>query len=256
MAHLIILHPDVRVRARARDALNATHHTTVVQGWRELRTLAEGRWVDGCLVDADHPDRDRALSELAALRRAHPGTALVAWADVHASDPELLRFGALGVDRILLAGRPPWASGIRRTVEEALTVARARQAARLLAPALPAPAADAVAWAVEHGACGAAVGAMAGALGTTSRGLARTLAAASLPSPARLLGWGRIILAGALLERDGLTVEEAALRLGYSTAHGLARAMKRETGHTPGDVAARGGLPFVLACLVPPRAGG
>jgi D-alanyl-D-alanine carboxypeptidase/D-alanyl-D-alanine-endopeptidase (penicillin-binding protein 4) len=60
-----------------------------------------------------------------------------------------------------------------------------------------------------------------------------------------------LLLAGAFLGRDRHTVEEAAFMVGYSTANSLARAMKRETGKTPGDVARSGGLGFVHEALFP-----
>lgn len=187
------------------------------------------------------------------LRREHPELAMVAYADVRASDPELVRLGAAGVDGVVAAGRPPWASGIRRCVEASLAAAVARSVERAMGPGHPAAAA-AVGWAVEHAAEGPSVARLAASVGRTPRGLAALLREAGLPSPTRILLWGRLLQAGAFLGRDGATVEAAALSLGYSTATALSRAMKREAGYTAGEIARAGGLPLVRARLFPRRA--
>jgi AraC-like DNA-binding protein len=249
LAHLAILQPDARAEARLADALSASHAVSVVRGWAELRRFVAQVGTDGCLVDADSPCREEALMEMRRLRREHPDLALVAYADVHESDPELVRLGAAGVDGVVMARRPPWASGIRRSVDGALAVALARSVERTLRPRYPVAAAAAVAWAAEHAVDTPSVARLAAAVGRTPRGLATHLRDAGLPSPARILLWGRLLQAGAFLARDGATVEDAALRLGYSTANALSRAMKRETGHTPGEVARAGGLSFVRAQL-------
>jgi len=203
----------------------------------------------GCVVDVDSPSRAQAFFEIRSLRTKHPDLALVAYADVSESDPALVQLGGLGVDGVVLARRPPWASGIRRAVEGALAAAGARSVGRALRGRCPAAAADALAWAVEHAAEGPPVARMAAALGHTQRSLAALLRTSGLPTPVRLLLWGRLLHAGALLGRDACTVEETALRLGYGAASSFGRAMKREAGCTPHEVARRGGMAFVQARL-------
>jgi len=203
------------------------------------------------VVDADSPSREAAFLEIRRLRTGYPDLALVAYADVREDDPELIRLGSLGVDGVVLARRPPWASGIRRAVDGALAGAGARSVGRSLRGRYPPAAADAVTWAVEHATEGPPVARLAAALGHTPRSLTGLLRAAGLPTPVRLLLWGRLLHAGALLGRDEYTVEEAALHLGYATASSFGRAIKGETGSTPGAVARKGGMAFVQARLFP-----
>lgn len=251
MAHLVVMHPDLRGEARLCEALSAHHRCTVASGWAELERLLEREDADGCVVDADTPSRSEALAAIRGLRRRHPDLALVVHADLHDADPELVRLGGMGVDAVLQARRPPWASGIRRAVEGALASARARQAVRALEDELSEPAREALAWAVEHACREPTVRGMAAALGHTPRSLSGGLREAGLASPARVLLWGRLIQAGALLARDGRTVEDTALHLGYATAGALSRAMRREVGSSPSEVARQGGLPFVVGRLFP-----
>ncbi|MDP2957108.1 MAG: AraC family transcriptional regulator [Longimicrobiales bacterium] len=224
--------------------MSSAHSVSVVGTWAELRRFMDLKDTDGCVVDADAPSREKALIEIRRLRRRHPALALVVYADVHESDPELVRLGSLGVDGVVLARRPPWASAIRRAVDGALAVSTARGVQQSLRVRSD-QAAAALAWAVERAAETPGVAELAAALGQTPRNLTSLLQQAGLPSAARVLLWGRLLHAAALMGRDGRTVEDAALRLGYSTASALSRAMKRETGHTAGDVARGGGLPFV-----------
>lgn len=251
MAHVVVMHPDLRGEARIFEALAAHHRCTAVSGWPELERLLEREDADGCVVDADTPSRSEALAAIGGLRRRHPDLALVVHADLHDADPELVRLGGMGVDAVLQARRPPWASGIRRATEGALASARARQAARIVGGRLSREAREALAWAVEHAYREPTVGRMAGALGHTPGSLGGALRQAGLPSPARVLLWGRLIHAGALLARDGRTVESSALHLGYATAGALSRAMRREVGSPPTEVARQGGLPFVVGRLFP-----
>lgn len=251
MAHLVVMHPDLRGEARLFEALSAQHRCTVVSGWPELESLLEREDTDGCVVDADTPSRSEALAAIRSIRRRHPDLALVVHAELHGADPELVRLGGMGVDAVLQARKPPWASGIRRAAEGALASARARQAARILEGELPQPAREALAWAVEHACREPTVRRMAAGLGHTPRSLGGALRETGLTSPARVLLWGRLIHAGAFLARDGRTVEDTALHLGYATAGALSRAMRREVGSPPTEVARQGGLPFVVRRLFP-----
>lgn len=251
MAHLIVLQPDARVEARLSDALRAIHRVSSVRSWTALSVVLVKESVDGCIVDADHPGREDALVEIRRLRQRHPDLALLAYVDVHETDLELYRFGGLGLDGVILARRPPWASTIRDAMDRSLASARARRVHTTLEGRYDTGAVHAVAWAVEHAGRCLSVSAFAAALGHTPRSLGQLLRTNGLPPANRLLLWGRLLLAGAYLSRDGRTVEETAFLLGYSTANALTRAMKREVGRTPREVSRQGGLAFVQARLFP-----
>lgn len=251
LAHLVVLQPDARVQARLIDALRARHSVSAVGTWSALVSFVAKETVDACVIDADFPTRDEAVAHIRRLRRRHPGLALVTYADVDSSDLELYRFGGMGVDGVVLARKPPWAATIREAVERALASARASRVRTNLDGRYPDEAVRAVAWTVEHAGPGITVENFAAALGHSPRSLARLLRESGLPPANRLLLWGRLLLAGAYLSRDDRTVEETAFNLGYSTATALTRAMKRETGKTPSEVARQGGMAFVQAHLFP-----
>ncbi len=253
MAYLAILQPDARVAARITAALGTAHRAVVLRSWPELEHLLDSEAVDGCVLDVDDPDREEALARMARLRSAHPRLAILAFVDFEGPDIELFRLGGIGIDGILSTRSVQGPAGIRQAIEHALVLARAERIRRALRAKHGDAGADAMAWAVEHATEKPSVATFAAAMGRSPRALAKALSAAGLPPPSRALLQGRLMLAGAFLGADGRTVEETAFLLGYSTANALARAMKREVGHTPPEVARRGGMSFVQEILFPER---
>jgi serine-type D-Ala-D-Ala carboxypeptidase/endopeptidase (penicillin-binding protein 4) len=235
------------------EALAGSHQVLVPRDWPSLRSAVAGDAVAVCLVDGDHPDRSRASRHIADLRDRFPDVGVVAF--VESVEPDgYYQLGELGVDSIVVAGAR--AIQTRANVDFALTMARARQVQRILEKRVAAPGPRAVAWAIEHAGPDTSVERLASALGMTARALRDATHDAGLPSPTRLLVWGRLLLAGARLGDDGRRVEDVAFSLGYSTSTALGRAMKVHTGLTAAAVSRRGGLDTVLSGLLSMSGGG
>lgn len=239
MALLAILHPDVRAAARLSDALGDVHDILLHRSWESLEKTLGAEAIDACLIDADHPDRDGAARRLMQLRKQFPGLALVACVD-HEQAAHYFGLGSLGVDGFLVSGSQT--VKLRADLDIALSTARGQQIGRHLTTRMPDPGPAALAWAVEHAGPDASVERFSAALGHSPRSLGDALRAVGLPSPSRVLLWGRLLLAGARLGTDRRTVEDVALSLGYSASTSLARAMKRHTGLTPAEVSRQGGM--------------
>ncbi|HKN67830.1 MAG TPA: helix-turn-helix domain-containing protein [Gemmatimonadaceae bacterium] len=84
------------------------------------------------------------------------------------------------------------------------------------------------------------------ALGVHRKTLVNLCARAKLPPPAMLVGWCRLFLVAALLERKSYTVERIAHELDYASSTALRNAIRRYVGVTATEVRERGGLRFVL----------
>lgn len=248
MAVLAILQADPRAAARLQSALGRDHQVVVRGTWESFNRLLAREAFDGCLVDADQPDPESARHAIEALREKNPGLAIIACVEP-SRGLAYYDLGEIGVSGILTF--PQAATKIRATVDGALATARADRIARSLEDRYAAPGPDAIGWAVEHAGPHTSVEKLAAALGHTPRSLRAALEEAGLPAPTRVLVWGRLLLAGARLGRDGRTVEEVAFSLGYSAATSLARAMKQQTGLTPGEVSERGGMERVRDVLFP-----
>lgn len=249
MAVLAILQPDARASARLSDGLAGAHRISVHRTWLSLnRELATGA-VDGCVVDAEHPDRATAASHIGGLSDRYPAVAIIAYMDSSQSG-EYFGLGGLGVDGVITSTTPR--TLLRVEVDNAFSTARGDRVARALERRFPSPGPASLAWAVARAGHDTSVEKLAAAQGHTARGLRDELHAIGLPAPARILLWGRLLLAGARLENDGRTVEEVALSLGYEASTSLARAMKQHTGLTPRQVADSGGMDVVFGALLPP----
>lgn len=198
-------------------------------------------------MDVDHPDRRSASRRIASLRGRYPDLAIVACVDSEGAEG-FFGLGGLGVDGVVFSASR--ATSIRSAVDAALCTSRAQRVERSLRSRVPPPGPAAVAWAMEHAGESISVDRFAGALGHTARSLRDTLQDAGLPSPSRMLLWGRLLVAGARLGDDARRVEDVAFSLGYSTSTSFARAMKLHTGLTPAAVSRAGGMAAVLDALV------
>lgn len=247
MATVAILQPDVRAEARLSGALGGSHEVLTLSSWDDVeRTLATGA-VDACIVDVEHPDRGTATRKIASLRSRFPDIAIIV--SVESGPAEgYFGLGGLGVDGVVAVSARP--SRLRSDVDTALTIARAQRVTRELRRRLPAPGPEAVAWAVEHAGPDTTVERLAAGLGHNAASLRDTLQQANLPSPARILLWGRLLLASARLGDDGRRVEDVAFSLGYSTSTSFSRAMKLHSGRTPAEVSFRGAMSVVLEALI------
>ncbi len=247
MAALAILQHDARVEARLSDALSGAHEVVVRPTWRALEEAIGKGDVEGCLIDADHPDAATASRRITALRSSFPDLAIITCIDAHRAE-EYFDLGSLGVDGLVVSDERP--AKVRADIDAALSRARAQRIERILVHRVPAPGPEAVAWAMEHAGPDTSVSRLAAALGHSPRTLRNALQEARLPGPAKILLWGRLLLAGARLGGDGRRVEDVAFSLGYSTATSFARAMKVHTGLTPAGVSRRGGMEAVLEALI------
>lgn len=249
MAALAILQHDARVEARLTDALSGAHDVLVRPTWMAMEeTIGRGD-VEGCLIDADHPDAATASRRISALRDTFPDIAIITCIDPNRAE-EYFDLGSLGVDGLVVSDERP--TKVRADIDAALSRARAQRIERILVDRLDAPGPAAVAWAMEHAGPDTSVSRLAAALGHSPRSLRGALQSADLPGPGRILLWGRLLLAGARLGDDDRRVEDVAFSLGYSTATSFARAMKVHTGLTPAAVSRRGGMEVVLEALIPP----
>ncbi len=229
LAVLALLQLDARLEARLTAALVDAHDVRSTRDWDALVRSAHDGDIDACLLDPEFFDSAELGSRIGVLRER--STRLAILACVESGEPDrYFDLGGMGVDGIVVLASPNKTT--RDDVDLALAVARARTVRTSLQGRFPTPLPEALAWSIEHAGTDVTVDQLAVALGLTANRLRRCLRQAGLPTPARLLVWGRLISAAARLSHDGRSAEEVAFSLGYSTAGALARAMKSNAGLT------------------------
>lgn len=247
MARLVLHQPDARSAARLSSALAGAHDVAAEPSWQELQGALADPEVEGCLLDADHPTPREAAANVRFLQDLHRDLALVGFTD-RDSATHYFRLGALGLDAVVSTDDGPMTT--RMAVEGALALARGRRVRRALTGVLPDPAPELLGWSLANAGTGLTVEALADHAGTSPRSLRHELDTRGLGTPSDLLLWGRLLLAGWKLSRDGRRVEETAFVLGYAGASSLGRALRRKVGITLREAAAPDGLERVAAAVL------
>ena len=208
--------PDAAASARFGSALDDRDRVIHASAWRDLLRLVMRRPVDVCVLDPYDPFRPISYSQLQRFRRKHPDLAIVIYSDFLGRESDLFDLGRLHIDGVFQATGRERRAAIREAVDRALARAVAARVTRALDGRLPSLALDCLGWAVENAEDSPRVIHLAGATGNSPKALGRQLREEDLPSPRQLLVWGRVLQATRILESAGMTVDDAAFRVGYS----------------------------------------
>jgi AraC-like DNA-binding protein len=87
-------------------------------------------------------------------------------------------------------------------------------------------------------------------LGVRRRALTERLTRAGFPSPQRLIAWGRLIVAGRLLEDPERKADAIALTLDFPSGSAFRNTCQRYLGATPQEIRARGGADYVVGAFL------
>jgi len=90
-------------------------------------------------------------------------------------------------------------------------------------------------------------------LSVSRRILARQLADAGLPTPQRLLTWGRLIVAGHLLEDTERSADGVAYALHFPSGSAFRNTCQRYLKATPSEIRANGGAGWVINRFLTPE---
>ncbi|MEM7414111.1 MAG: D-alanyl-D-alanine carboxypeptidase/D-alanyl-D-alanine-endopeptidase [Gemmatimonadota bacterium] len=247
MGVIALLQPDARISAQVAETLTAASHQVLpCQSWEAVRTLLENEAIDTVVADADFPNPGAAVRSLRATR-ARSAVGLVVWTEEDTAE-RYFDLGEAGVDGVLGPRSRP--STIRSRVANAIAETRGRRIRAMLPESWPDKAAEALHWAVAHGDRRGSVQGLASAMGMSPSALQALLREEGLPTPNRLLLWGRLVLAAACLADPSKTSESVAYSVGYATAGAFSRAMKTQTGFSPGQLRIPDAMRVVLRKLI------
>src|SRR4051812_15394685 len=148
--------------------------------------------VDGCVVDIDHRSSALSLNDLQRLRRRVPPLAIVVAGNFESRELDLFELGRLKIDGVILSGSADPVNETRRAVAAALGAAGALGVTAALTGQVHPLGLESLRWAIEHAEETPTVAQLAEALALSPPVLTRELRQRQLPTPARLLLWGRL----------------------------------------------------------------
>ena len=248
MSVVATLLPSPRLQ-RLRAAASDRHDVLASEDWQSLTRFCESSPVQIVVVDFCATGR-ASFDELRVLRGRFPRIAFVGYvATPPARTQDLFDAGRFGLEGLLIADEEDSPSQILSVLARAET----RSVATLLAAALAGVAGvvrDAVLLSVTRANSRLTPLAVARQLGVSRRGLSHHLALEGFPAPQRLITWGRLIVAGQLLESTRTTADAVADALHFPSGSAFRNTCQRYLGATPSDVRRRGGGEYVVRSLL------
>lgn len=249
MGIVAALIPNPARLQRLRSAIRGRHAVETCVDWGAVTLLCEAQPVHMAVVDL-YACGEAGLDSLRGLRRRFPRLTIVAYV----SPPidrlrDLFDMGRLGIDALVLADRDDSMSAMIPIIE----LAEARSVAgpmRALLAHMPQIARDAALLAVTRAHERLTPEMLASTLLVTRRALARHLEAAALPTPQRLITWGRLIVAAHLMEDGERSFDRVARSLHYPSGSAFRNMCQRYVHSTPSEIRAKGGAQWVIECML------
>jgi AraC-like DNA-binding protein len=189
--------------------------------------------ISATVVEAGGSTHDLALRVLHFVARAFPQHPRLAWCDLRSiGATQLLEIAAAGTHGMLRA----YADESRRAVADALATATQRAVGpriiEVIGEVVPQRVRPVMEFAIEHANSHLDRTAVARTFGLSRRSLHTRLATYHLPPTREFLTWARVLVACALLDQPGHSVESVAVRLGFSDGGVLRKILMRYTGLT------------------------
>lgn len=231
---------------RLRTSVRDTHQVIACTDWDGVLTACERQVVHVAVLELDLIATP-SFDPVRRLKQQAPRIALVAYATLGADRVRhIFDAGRYGFEELVVADMDDGPSAFARALERAAARGVARLVRGAIPPGIDAAVRDAVLIAVTRAHERLTPATLADILATSPRQLARTLADAGYPSPHRLLMWGRLIVAGALMDDSKRSADRIAVALGFPSGSAFRNTCRRYLGATPGEARAEGSARFVV----------
>jgi len=231
-----------RLNAAVRD----THQVIACDDWSALLTACERQVVHVAVLELDLVAVP-SFDQVRRLKQKAPRIALVAYATLGAERiRHIFDAGRYGFEELIVADLDDGASSFARALERAAARGVAGLVRGAIPPGIDPAVRDAVLIAVTRAHERLTPATLAEILGTSPRQLVRILADAGAPSPHRLLMWGRLIVAGALMDGSRRSADRIAVALGFPSGSAFRNTCRRYLGATPTEARAEGSARFIV----------
>ncbi len=211
-----------------------------------LMAVSSGR-VTLTVIEASGASNPVALLALRRLREGFPNHPVVAWCDVRTiQSHELLEIARAGVQDLVRHDLDELRHVFARIMASATQRAISFRILEALSDLVPPRLMPVFAYALEHSGQHLDRDGVAAVFGLSRRMLQYRLTEAQLPPLRPFLTWCRLMVAAALLEEPGHTLDSVASQLDFHDGANLAVALKRYTGTNISTMRAQGALTSAL----------
>jgi AraC-like DNA-binding protein len=184
------------------------------------------------------------------FKRLNPGVALIAYTTYSLeSVHHIFDAGRYGFEAVVIADMDDGPSAFARAIERATARGVAGMVKAALPPAADPVAADALLASITRAHERLTPAVLAREMGIGARRLSRALSASGYPSANKLIMWGRLIVAAALMDGTRHSSDRIALTLRFPSGSAFRNNCKRYLGAKPSEIRARGGARMVFAAL-------
>ena len=234
---------------RLRSAIRDRHELLECADWAALVRTCDREPVRVAVLDL-YWEQAPNFEGVRQLKQRLPRLTLVAYVDMALERAhDLFDAGRAGVDGLVLAGRddsPRPLLALIETAESKSLAGLVRQSLDGIDPMVT----DAVLLAVTRAHERLSPQSLARLLAQPRRAVTQRLSAEGFPPPQRLLTWGRLVVAGHMLEDRHRSADRIASTLEFPSGSAFRNSCQRYLHATPGQIRSRGGAAYVVRALL------
>jgi AraC-like DNA-binding protein len=248
MSVIAALVPHPARLLRLRTALRGRHAVEPCADWGAVTLLCEKQPVQLAILDL-FAFGEMSLEPLRQLKRRFPRLTTIAYVGVSPErSHDLFDAGRAGVDALIVADRDDDPHTLAAIFEQAEARGVSTLMRELIVDARP-TVRDAVMVAVTRAHERLTTETLAETVSLSRRVLAKHLENAGLPSPQRLLTWGRLIVAAHMLEDPHRSADGVAQALHFPSGSAFRNTCQRYLHATPSEIRNRGGAAYAVALM-------
>ncbi len=234
---------------RLRMAIRDRHELLVCPDWQAVADACERHAVRIAILDL-YAEGEANFEAIRKLKQRWPQLAIIMYGAVGLDCVhDVFDAGRLGVDALVVPDQDDTPRQLLAFVERAESRslgAVVRQSLDQVDPSVR----DAVLLAITRAHERLSPTGLSELLALPRRTVSDRLAAGGYPSPRRLLTWGRLIVAGHMLEDRHRTADRVAESLSFPSGSAFRNICQRYLHSTPGEIRKRGGAAFVVRALL------
>ncbi len=234
-------------RARFEQAIGRTDRLVFVG---TLAALREEVFRATVLVTVVAEARDEQGAPTAPLLReilgVRPATAIIGYCHARSPSADILDLACAGIDELVQEGIDDEGIALRAAFSGSVEACAARSVRESIEHLIPLAARPLVDFCLQYPQEDHSVEGLGRALGVDRKTLLNHSHRLALPPPSALAMWCRLLLAAALLESTGQSVERVALALDFASPSAFRNACRRYANERPSTWRAPGGLARVV----------